>query len=47
MKTKIYTKRGNNGLFDEQKTQERLAKIRNPVEKIRKVIDFNMFKEKL
>lgn len=47
MKTQIYKKRGNKGLFDEQETQERLTKIGNPLEKISNVIDFEMFRERL
>jgi len=47
MKTQVYKKRGNKGLFDEQETQERLKKIGNPLEMISNVIDFEMFRERL
>jgi len=47
MKTQIYKKTGNKGLFDEQETQERLTKIGNSLEMISNVIDFEMFRERL
>lgn len=47
MDTKKYKKTGNRGLFDEEETQERLSKIGNPLEMISKVVDFEMFREKL
>jgi len=47
MKTQVYKKTGNRGLFDEQETQERLSKIGNPLEMISEVIDFEIFREKL
>lgn len=47
MKTQKYKTTGNKGLFDEQETQEKLSSIGNPLEKINKVIDFEMFRVKL
>ena len=40
-----YKKTGNRGLFDEQETYQKLSDIGNPLEKISKVIDFEMFRE--
>ena len=48
-------KKGNNyinheekkGLFDEEFTKDRLSTIGNPLEKISKVVDFELFKELL
>ena len=46
-----YKSQGTKGLFDEQYTIERLSEIGNPLERISKVIDFELFrnliKEKL
>lgn len=47
MKTQVYKKTGNRGLFDEQETQEKLSKIGNPLEMIGYIIDLEMFREKL
>ena len=47
MKTQVYKKTGNRGLFDEQETQEKLSKIGNPLEMTSNVIDLGMFREKL
>lgn len=47
MNAKKYKPTGNKGLFDEQETQERLTKIGNPLEKISKAVDFDMFRELL
>lgn len=43
----MYKKRGNKGLFDEEFTIQKLSKIGNPLEKIREVIDFEMFRDLL
>ncbi len=40
-----YKTRGNRGLFDEQETYQKLSDIGNPLDKISKVIDFEMFRE--
>ncbi len=47
MTTQKYKTTGNKGLFDEQETYEKLTDIGNPLEKISKVIDFEMFREVL
>jgi IS5 family transposase len=45
--TQKYKKTGNIGLFDSQFTQEKLSAIGNPLEMISKVIDFEVFRDKL
>lgn len=40
----MYKKQGKQGLFDEEFTQEKLAKIGNPLRKISEVIDFEIFR---
>lgn len=47
MKTQIYKKTGNRGLFDEQEVYEKLSKIGNPLEKISIVVDFDFFRQTL
>jgi transposase, IS5 family len=47
MKTQKYKTTGNRGLFDEQEIQEKLSKIGNPLEMINRVVDFEMFRDKL
>ena len=47
MKIQKYKSTGNKGLFDEQETQEKLSKIGNPLEMISRVVDFEMFRDKL
>ncbi len=47
MASKKYKTTGNRGLFDEQDTYQKLSDIGNPLEKISKVIDFEMFRENL
>ena len=47
MKIQKYKPTGNKGLFDEQETQEKLSKIGNPLEMISRVVDFEMFRDKL
>jgi len=47
MKTQIYKSTGKQGLFDNQFTIDRLSEIGNPLEKISKVIDFEIFRETL
>ena len=42
-----YKKTGNKGLFDEQETYQKLSDIGNPLEKISKVIDFEIFRDLL
>jgi len=43
----IYKKTGTIGLFDLHFTQEKLSSIGNPLEMINKVIDFELFRDKL
>jgi len=43
----VYKLRGNKGLFDKEETFEKLVNMGNPLERISKVIDFEMFREKL
>ena len=43
----MYKKQGKQGLFDDEFTQEKLAKIGNPLTKISEVIDFEMFRKPL
>ena len=43
----MYKTRGNQGLFDDEFTKERLSAMGNPLESISKVIDFEMFRESL
>jgi len=45
MKTQTYKTSGNRGLFDEQETCEKLSAIGNPLEKISKVVDFELFRK--
>jgi transposase, IS5 family len=45
--TQKYKKTGNIGLFDSQFTQEKLSAIGNPLEMLSKVIDFEVFRDKL
>ncbi len=45
MASKNYKSTGNRGLFDEQETYQKLSDIGNPLEKISKVIGFEMFRE--
>ena len=42
-----YKKRGQVGLFDKEKTTSKLSKLGNPLEKLHKVIDFEMFRSLL
>ena len=42
-----YKTTGNLTLFDEEERQQRLSKIGNPLEKLSKVIDFEMFRDEL
>jgi IS5 family transposase len=44
MTAQKYKTTGNRGLFDEQDTYQKLSDIGNPLEKISKVIDFEMFR---
>jgi len=43
MQAQKYKKTGHKGLFDEQETYQRLSSIGNPLEKISKVVDFEIF----
>jgi transposase len=43
----MYKSRGNKGLFDEEFIKERLSVIGNPLEAIKKVHDFEVFRELL
>jgi len=45
MTAQNYKIQGEKGLFDEQFTIERLSEIGNPLEKISKVIDFELFRD--
>jgi transposase, IS5 family len=47
MASKKYKTTGNRGLFDEEETYQKLSDIGNPLEKISKVIDFEMFRDSL
>ena len=40
----MYKTRGKKGLFDEEFTKERLSIMGNPLEAIRKVFDFELFR---
>jgi IS5 family transposase len=42
-----YKQTGRIGLFDKDETSEKLSKLGNPLEKLRKVIDFDMFRSNL
>ncbi len=44
MPSQKYKATGNRGLFDKQDTYQKLSDIGNPLEKISKVIDFEMFR---
>ena len=43
----MYKTQGKKGLFDEEFTKERLSSLGNPLEAIRNVVDFEMFRESL
>ena len=47
MKQQIYKKTGNRNIFDVEETLQNLSEIGNPLEKIQKVIDFEMFRTHL
>ena len=44
MHTIRYKQSGNTGLFDKEETSSKLSKLGNPLEKLHKVIDFEMFR---
>ena len=44
MKHLLYKQTGNRGLFDKEETSAKLTKLGNPLEKLHKVIDFEMFR---
>ena len=39
-----YKSKGHFGLFDKEETSNKLSKLGNPLEKLHKVIDFEMFR---
>jgi IS5 family transposase len=47
MKKIAYKRIGHIGLFDKEEQQAKLSKLGNPLEKLHKVIDFEMFREEL
>lgn len=47
MASRKYKTTGNRGLFDEQETHQKLSNLGNPLEKISKIIDFEMFRDML
>lgn len=47
MTTQHYKATGNRGLFDEQEAYQKLSGMRNPLELISKVVDFEMFRNTL
>lgn len=47
VQNKRYKTTGNRGLFDEQETYQKLSAIGNPLEKISKVIEFEIFRDLL
>jgi transposase len=42
-----YKQTGRIGLFDRDETSEKLSKLGNPLEKLHKIIDFNIFRQEL
>jgi hypothetical protein len=42
-----YKSSGHVGLFDKEETSSKLSKLGNPLERLHKVIDFEMFRPKL
>jgi len=44
MASKVYKIQGKRGLFDEQESVDQLSEMGNPLERISKVIDFEMFR---
>jgi IS5 family transposase len=44
MKTISYKQRGNMGLFDSEERSSKLSKLGNPLEKLHRVIDFEIFR---
>ena len=47
MSKQKYKSTGNVGLFDKENTSYKLSKLGNPLEKLHKVIDFEMFRPEL
>lgn len=47
MAGKAYRQQGNMGLFDNEDTLEKLNQMGNPLDKLAKVVDFEMFRETL
>ena len=42
-----YKQQGNVGLFDSDETMEKLNKLGNPLDKLSKAVDFEMFRDTL
>jgi len=42
-----YKQSGHIGLFDKEETSTKLSKIGNPLEKLHKVVDFEIFRKEL
>lgn len=47
MNKKAYKQQGNIGLFDNEETLDKLNAMGNPLDRLAKVIDFEMFRETL
>ena len=47
MKKQTYKRTGNCGLFDWEENAAKLGSLGNPLEKLAKVVDFEMFRETL
>jgi hypothetical protein len=47
MSKQQYKSTGTVGFFDEEATSDKLSKLGNPLEKLHKVIDFEMFRPEL
>ena len=47
MKKQLYKATGKRGLFDEQEACEKMSSIGNPLERIAKIVDFEMFRDTL
>jgi len=47
MSKSTYKQFGRIGLFDKTETSDKLSKLGNPLEKLHKVIDFEMFRKTL
>ncbi|MBR1766341.1 MAG: IS5/IS1182 family transposase, partial [Bacteroidales bacterium] len=47
MAGRAYRQQGNMGLFDNEGTLQKLNQMGNPLDKLAKVVDFEMFRETL